>query len=132
MPMTRSFLTCLAGLCLTISAQAQMPPWSSLPILPPVGYDHAYGGTLHINRLNSQAAIRLQCPYTNFGNFPALGCVSYLAGNLCIVNIATDDLLATVGVDFDIALRHEIGHCNGWPATHPGSRIPEKMQRFPK
>jgi len=34
---------------------------------------------------------------------------------------AADNVLAEVGLTSDIALRHELGHCNGW-IGHDGAR----------
>jgi hypothetical protein len=40
----------------------------------------------------------------------------------CHVYIAEDEILKAAGLTYEIAYRHEIGHCNGWPADHPGAR----------
>jgi hypothetical protein len=48
----------------------------------------------------------------------------------CRIIIANDDLLhdrvKALGFwDFEIILRHEIGHCNGWDGDHKGARHAE-------
>jgi hypothetical protein len=35
--------------------------------------------------------------------------------------ILDDASLARFGWNSDIIIRHELGHCNGWPADHPGA-----------
>jgi hypothetical protein len=35
--------------------------------------------------------------------------------------ILDDASLARLGWNSDIIIRHELGHCNGWPADHPGA-----------
>jgi hypothetical protein len=43
-----------------------------------------------------------------------LGCM--LSDNPCIVVVGNV-------TEWSIILRHEAGHCNGWPAHHPGARV---------
>jgi hypothetical protein len=47
----------------------------------------------------------------------------WLLGKECLVVIGDEDILLTLGVfDAKVVLRHEIGHCNGWPGDHPRAR----------
>jgi hypothetical protein len=42
-----------------------------------------------------------------------------------LVVILNDELLKEVSPwSYDVILAHEIGHCNGWPGSHVGARIP--------
>ena len=43
---------------------------------------------------------------------------------VCFITISPDDVLAQrrERQDFNEVLRHEIGHCNGWPSDHPNRR----------
>jgi hypothetical protein len=37
--------------------------------------------------------------------------------------LAIETQLAFDGLSYEIVLRHEVGHCNGWPGDHPGMRV---------
>jgi hypothetical protein len=106
-------------------------PWSMLPIVPPAEFDHDYPGMLRITRLSSEDAVRAQCPGGNFNYGRALGCSFRFGNTVCVVYIATDELLESVGIDYETALRHERGHCNGWPNHHPGARYLENPKYHP-
>jgi hypothetical protein len=73
--------------------------------LPPIQYDHAYSGKLTV--IISHAQKDRYC-----GRFPVLAC-AYPNGRQCTVILppAYSQRL----------WRHEIGHCNGWAADHPGA-----------
>jgi hypothetical protein len=137
--MIKSSLTFLAAVCLSMQAQAQtwQVPWNVLPIVPPAEFDRDYPGMLRITRLSSEDAVRAQCQGAVFNYGRALGCAHRFGNTVCVVYIAEDDLLASVGIDYEIALRHERGHCNGWANDHPGARFLENPKahpflRFPK
>ena len=107
-----------------VSAQAQnmMPPgnWS---VLPPKEYDRPYTGQLTIARGDARTMTAI-CP--NPGYPVPLGCaIHYLLEGKdlsCHIYIADDEILKSSGWGYGIVLRHEIGHCNSWPADHPGMR----------
>ena len=40
----------------------------------------------------------------------------------CAIVKLSDDKVRAEGFDPDVFMRHEIGHCNGWPGTHKGAR----------
>jgi hypothetical protein len=62
-----------------------------------------------------------ECPKTPFPITP--GCShEYPSSNFCHVFIASDEILKAVGWTYETVRRHEIGHCNGWPADHRGAR----------
>jgi hypothetical protein len=68
------------------------------------------------------------CPKTEFP--VTLGCaLRYTKGGedySCHVFIAEDDILKPTGWNYNLVLRHELGHCLGWPANHPGMRTVEE------
>jgi hypothetical protein len=55
----------------------------------------------------------------------ALGCsVRYPNPDRCYITIATDDIIRKTLLNYEIILRHEVAHCNGWPQNHPDGRRP--------
>jgi hypothetical protein len=82
--------------------------------LPPEEFDHPYTGQLDIVKDDDPAVIRRLC-----NGLTPVACAYHWSGR-CIIYILTP--LA----DNETILRHEIGHCNGWPANHPGERLPDK------
>ena len=89
-------------------------------VLPPVEYDHPYkGGRLTWQMARDQQQVRDACPESKF-SIGALAC-TFRYANSCIV-IVSDDEIKKAGFPPDLIRRHEIGHCNGWPSNHPGSR----------
>jgi hypothetical protein len=82
--------------------------------LPPPQFDRPYEGELKIVR-GTQADLRAACPSSfKLGNH-AIGCMQlHLQGMPCIIYILNDIGLQAIGWDYDIVLRHERGHCNGW------------------
>ena len=94
----------------------------SLPrarVLPPEEYDRPFKGWLTVERSNSQSAIRSRCQPTTFPYH--LGCARS-AHDICHILIADDETIKKSGWTYEIVLRHEIGHCNGWPGDHRGAR----------
>jgi len=106
-------------------------PWNKTKILPPEEFDHPYPGELRITRVESEDHMRALCKGVIFMTNRAVGCNVRFGDQVCIVFIGTDDLLATVGLDYETTLRHEIGHCNGWPGDHPGARYLENPKYHP-
>jgi hypothetical protein len=90
--------------------------------LPPPEYDHPYSGKLEIHFLPEKEFVTA-CPSPP-GLFRT-ACTQRYADR-CIIRLRPD-------VDIDkypfladvIVVRHEIGHCNGWPPNHPGIRAAE-------
>jgi hypothetical protein len=59
------------------------------------------------------------CPGSKFAGF-ALGC-AHLAAQECKIVLAADSVIIAAGHPPELVKRHEIAHCNGWPADHPGA-----------
>jgi len=78
---------------------------------PPAQYDHPFHGQVIEQRL-SQLEILFLC------HGPTVAC-SWVSKGVCHVVIANSEQ-----DDRAIALmrQHEIGHCNGWPGSHPNGR----------
>jgi hypothetical protein len=87
-------------------------------MMPPLQFDHVYQGKLTVKRVDPDQ-MRLACPKPKPGN-TMLGC-AHVGQGACEIIILDDASLADLGFNSDIILRHESGHCNGWPADHPNA-----------
>ena len=82
-----------------------------MPIdLPPPAYSGPYGGAL-VEIVDSRV-VRERCAAGQ------IACSFVLSRSACVV------ILPSEGSDYGRALlrHHELGHCNGWPSTHPDPR----------
>ena len=50
-----------------------------------------------------------------------LACSFRYAKN-CVIYLVEDNVMRKRGWTTGLLLRHETGHCNGWPGNHPGER----------
>jgi hypothetical protein len=94
------------------------PTWN-----PPARFDHAYSGKLTVSYLpQKQVVAACEVLFAQYKvaakSFPNQhGCSAITSPTSCtIIVVDTTFALATPKA----VLRHEIGHCNGWPANHPG------------
>jgi len=125
--MTRITLSVLTLLLSTGCAAAQNwgangSNWGASRILPPVEYEHKYPGELTISRLKTEEEMATACRQAVFRYGRAMGCNLRWGWQRCEIYIVADEILATVGLDYETALRHELGHCNGWGGDHAGAR----------
>jgi hypothetical protein len=85
-------------------------------LLPPIEYDHPLMGVVTLFRLD-RAGVLERCMIPK-----AWGC-AHLKDTTCEITVGHDDMLVSqynnVQVPWQLIYRHEIGHCNGWPASHP-------------
>lgn len=101
---------------LGISAQEYREEWN-----PPARYDHEYDGDLTLFQLPQAEVANLCEEVFDAAGFPVeasqtqRGC-SWQRGDSCFV-VTIDTTYS--GSTPDAVLRHELGHCNGWPYTHP-------------
>ena len=88
-------------------------------LLPPLEYDHPYtaGGLLVIDGGDE---MEKWCP--NRHGFGYHSACARLDDSLCIIIHAPEKQIIESGRTLNIVMRHEIGHCNGWPEDHPGAR----------
>ena len=145
--MTRAARITIAALLVASSAQAatltngtayragELPPaftpadmWAYTVLqdrpLPPPEYDHAYPGTVVVYYASDQADMRYKCNRTDLWEaIPLFGC-SWAANDKhpCLIVVGDEPTLIKWGWTRNIVLRHEIGHCNGWPQDHGGKR----------
>src|SRR5262245_35150486 len=100
--------------------QQSFPKVQMAQPLPPVEYDHWYEGDLTIRIVNSVEHLALACKWSEVRP-KSLACAS-VRPNSCTIYLLQDEVSRELGWDHNVVLRHEMGHCNGWPADHPGRR----------
>ena len=88
------------------------------PSLPPVEYDRKYTGQLIVNKMNDYSLIRDLCKET----VNAIACSYRSHEAVSGKPISCLIMLGPAAWNDDRALRHEIGHCNGWSDKHEGAR----------
>src|SRR5262245_46702975 len=88
-------------------------------VLPPLEYDHPYTKGVLIEVRGNKEKMGKLCPKSSFPI--TLGC-AYAHERDCTIVIADDDILKAQGLNYQIVLRHEVGHCNNWPNSHAGAR----------
>jgi hypothetical protein len=120
--MTKHILAAIGLLAITYPAQAQN-------VIPPAEYDHPYKGEVKIWRSASQDEIKSKCPPSAFPYH--LGCGGPRSSGECHILMADDETIRKHGWTPEIVLRHEIGHCNGWPVDHKGARAVGAPQGAP-
>ena len=85
--------------------------------LPPAKYDHPFEGVVRVDRDMHD------CKEDMGPNKARLACttgrVAYHDVPHCIIHMLPDEELRARGFTSEMILRHEVGHCNGWPEDHP-------------
>ena len=98
---------------------AQLKHW---PILPPIEFDGPYKGELIVTVVSHEELVR-RCPGLWAG---VLACAKTYGERIrpirCEIFIEDEKAITARGYTRELMLRHEIGHCNGWPGDHPGQR----------
>ena len=82
---------------------------------PPARYNHPYDGQV-VERVMPVAEVRSVCMSMGL-DFLTVAC-SWQSNDTCYVVIPNDGQAPV-----DTYRRHEIAHCNGWPANHPRDDI---------
>jgi len=122
--MKKLLLTGVATLLLA-TGTAQAGKFSTfLTSKPPAEYDKPYMGELMIRRMATEQDMRNAFPKAPFktnaqSHAPA---ISFHNETRCEVFIVSDRTLKALGMNYALTLRHELAHCNGWPADHPGAK----------
>lgn len=93
------------------------PEWN-----PPARFDHAYSGELTVVSL-PQKQVVAACAKL-FTKYKVAAKSSLVQRGCSAVTSATSCTVILIDKPFALAtpkavLRHELGHCNGWPASHP-------------
>jgi hypothetical protein len=84
-------------------------------VLPPSEFDREYDGELEIIHKIPEDIYRT-CQSAVRNGHRALACSRAFLGNpkACTIYMMTENELARLGWDYNIVLRHELGHCQGW------------------
>ena len=82
---------------------------------PPEAYSGPYTGQLTVIRVPQPEVVALCSELIEGVTSKQKGCAVW-RGNSCLVVIIDKIFMGSRPVD---VLRHEIGHCNGWPEDHP-------------
>jgi hypothetical protein len=109
-----------------IASTAAADPVTSRYPFPPAEFDHPHNGTLYAHVVGGTEAVNSACNNPKFN----LGCSSHV-GDICFVYVASDATARKFGWTPEEVMRHEIGHCNGWPGDHANARTREKAGRAP-
>ncbi len=115
--MFRPFLVAVLLLASPAFAGREDPEWN-----PPARFDFPYPGELIVRYL-PQHRVMAECVKLQLwrvgharGTYPEMrGCAIPLNGSCIVVIVASTWKKATPAA----VLRHEMGHCNGWPPHHP-------------
>ena len=89
-------------------------------LVPPPEYDRPFAANVIVITARDQKHVRELCPQAVFTG-AALGCASLTPSWDCKIVVAADDVIKAAGYPPELVRRHEIAHCNGWPADHPGA-----------
>lgn len=93
------------------------PTWN-----PPARFDHPYQGKLTVQRLPQKqvvsACAKLFAKYkvAAKSSLAQRGCSAITSKNSCTMIVIDKTYLKATP---EAVIRHERGHCNGWPANHP-------------
>src|SRR5262249_53188499 len=90
------------------------------PGIPPLEYDHPYDKTLILTDYTDQTTLHTLCAEMPKAK-TVLGSTKRYADR-CEIWISDRWAYEAVGVTRNMVIRHELGHCNGWPDDHPGAR----------
>lgn len=114
----------LVGVLLILASSTSIADAQKLmTTLPPAFFDRPYLGTLTI-WIADKKTVREHC-YNMSPNWSGLACAKGLKDkSRCIIYIVKDEVLTAAGYHPSVAMRHELGHCNGWSGDHSdGVRI---------
>ena len=98
-----------------------MPVLLSLPsriALPPAEFDHEYTGKLTVLREDNYVFIRYVCKET----VNPVACSYRTYDSVTGETLSCLILLGPAAHGDPKVMRHELGHCAGWPNDHPGAR----------
>ena len=109
----------------TTPKAAALPPRTNL-ILPPVEYDKPYEGNLVVQEVATIEELIATCGVPRKW---ALGCATLTSWG-CHVYLVPESLMKKYGWWREAMMRHELGHCNGWPGDHPGQRPYTPLQHI--
>jgi hypothetical protein len=119
------------GLLFATAASAQELPKMSLKeyaarisvpkkYLPPPEYDKKFDGEMTVSVFDNPYEVQKRCEKTK----SMVACSLVGIPGRCIIVRVSDEYISAKGLTPELVLRHEMAHCLGWPADHPGARAP--------
>jgi len=81
--------------------------------LPPAQFDHAVSGPVEIVDVATEDRLRALCGWPASKGETLVGCAAVLP-TLCRIYVGPP----AGGVTRNLIIRHEMGHCSGWPKDH--------------
>jgi hypothetical protein len=122
-----SAIAIILGIILvTTSVHAQqipMKPDVRFGFLPPLEFDYPYPGELTIECGTKEYVVEQCRGISPTACTKRSNKVDGSAAPQCRIIIVNDDeLMRQQPYPYDIMLRHEVGHCNGWGPNHEGAR----------
>jgi hypothetical protein len=87
--------------------------------VPPARFDRAFAGKLTVQEVSAGQVERMCAAAGPRNSGCAFWDLGGAGGDRCTIVIAPEAELRAKGATRAGVLRHEIGHCNGWPAHHP-------------
>jgi hypothetical protein len=116
--MMRAFSLAAVALLATVASAAGQEKPQPTPLVPPLEYDRPYTDGPIIYHVIADAELRKKVCPTPF--HVALGCAYKLPyTKVCFIILASTKEIEATRYTLAEIKRHEIGHCNGWPAWHP-------------
>lgn len=94
-----------------------LPPLFTMFLMavpPPERYDYEYKGELTILRLSKEEANRRCDALRTSRTGSVAGCTLRYSDMKCTIILNRESVINEASL-----LRHEVAHCNGWPAHHP-------------
>lgn len=98
-----------------------MVPTVAFAQMPPKKYDHPFDGKLTITEVEYGTARAFCRKNYNSASMAKYGCATLYEDGSCHI-VVSKQSSKNPGYRKSQVLRHEIGHCNGWPANHPNAR----------
>lgn len=90
--------------------------------LPPIEFDHVPDKKLvMIKDVATEEELRTICRWPKTSAATLVGCADTKDPDVCHIYIS-GSIPSWAGLTRNIVIRHEMGHCNGWPGTHEGMR----------
>src|SRR5215469_13805947 len=87
--------------------------------LPPIEYDHPVKQAVFISDVPITKELQEICDFSIDAKLFIVGCAAVEA-TVCRIYLGPRP--SWTGLTRHIVIRHELGHCNGWPKDHPGMR----------
>ena len=103
----------LASVAVGIAVIAAASGPATWPLAPPAKYDHPFRGRVSITTVATVQEANAACAKYGPRN---VACATAINGT-CYITMVPDHIINQWGPKAQL-MRHEVAHCNGWPADH--------------